>query len=157
MLVWPPTIPTVSTFVMTVIRLLCNSFSVNGTRFNSRVVVYECYDCGITRGDPVAHAVLRCNTSHELRENFWRWILDNMPLDFCGYISQLDDEEFLDVVFGQHTALRQELLDDFRVQSAYFVHRTIELSNLIAFLDKGLILILCKYYLVIFCIVKLFV
>ena len=29
--------------------------------------------------------------SHELRENFWRWILDSMPLDFCGYISQLDD------------------------------------------------------------------
>jgi hypothetical protein len=56
-----------------------------------------------------------------------------MPLDLCGYISQLDGEEFLDVVFGQRTALRQELLDDFRVHSAYFVHRTIELSNLIAF------------------------
>ena len=49
-----------------------------------------------------------------------------MPLDFCGYIGQFDDEEFLDVVFGQHTALRQELLHDFRVHSAYFSHRTIE-------------------------------
>ena len=38
-----------------------------------------------------------------------------MPLDFCGYISQLDDEKFLD-------------------DSAYFLHRTIELSKLIAIL-----------------------
>jgi hypothetical protein len=34
-----------------------------------------------------------------------------------GYQKQ-HQEEFLDVVFGQHTALRQELLDDFRVHSA---------------------------------------
>ena len=59
------------------------------------MVVYEFYDCGVTHRDLVAHAVLRCNASHELRENFWGWLLDNMPLDFCGYDILANNKSFL--------------------------------------------------------------
>ena len=53
------------------------------------------------------HAVLRCKISFDIRENFWKWILDNIPMDFCGYFSQLDDDGFLNInktvimVFGE--------------------------------------------------------
>ena len=56
-----------------------------------------------------------------------------MPMDFCGYLSQLDDDGFLDVVLGQEIELTQEILDEFIVHSAYFLHRTIIVSKLIAF------------------------
>ena len=125
--------PTINIFVTTVLRLLCNSFTVNGLRFNSRVVAYECHDCGTILGNPLVHAVLRCKISFDIRENFWKWILDNMPMDFCGYLSQLDDDGFLDVVLGQEIELTQEMLDEFRLHSAYFVLRTITVSKLIAF------------------------
>ena len=43
-----------------------------------------------------------------------------MPMDFCGHIRQLDDDDILDVLFEQDISLQAELLDKTR-------------SNLIAF------------------------
>ena len=41
--------------------------------------------------------------------------------------------DFLDVLFGQDISLQTELLDEFRIRAAYYVHRSIKVSNLIAF------------------------
>ena len=59
--------------------------------------------------------------------------MDNMPWDFCGYLSQLDDSDFLEVLFGQYISLKPEFFDDFTVHSARFLHESIERSNLISF------------------------
>ena len=37
----------------------------------------------------------------KIRENFCKWVLDKIPLDLCRYLSQMDDDEFFDVGFGQ--------------------------------------------------------
>ena len=125
--------PFIGAFVMTILRLLSNSFLVNGNRMNACSVPYDCYDCAIVGKDLVAHAVLGCNVSCQSRENFWLWTFDNMPMDFCGHIRQLDDDDILDVLLGQDISLQADLLDDFRIDAAYYVHRSIKVSNLIAF------------------------
>ena len=55
--------PFIGTFVATILRLLSNSFLVNRKRINACLAPYDCNDCGIVSGDPVAHAVLACNAS----------------------------------------------------------------------------------------------
>ena len=97
---------------MTILRLLSNSFLVNRNRINACLAPYDCYDCGIVGKELVAHAVLGCNASCQSRENFRVWTFDNMPMDFCGHISQLDDDDILDILFGQDISLEAELLDE---------------------------------------------
>lgn len=123
--------PTTNRCVMTVVRLLCNSFMVNEKRINATSVVHECHGCGNTFGDPVAHIVLTCCWSQEPRENFWEWLMDNMPMEFYSCLVQMDDDELLDVLLGRTITLSPEFLDDFLVHSAYYIHRCVTVSKLI--------------------------
>lgn len=124
--------PTIRTGVVTVVRLLCGSFLVNGMRLNEIVFPYECQDCGIISCDPVKHSILSCKASREPRENFWQWLMDTMPMDFCACLAQMDDNDLLDVLFGCSMSLSPVFSDDLLLHSAYYIHRCVTVSNLIA-------------------------
>ena len=67
----------------------------------------------------VAHdVVLICCSSQEYRENIWEWLMDNMAMEFYSCLVQMDDEELLDVLFGQTLTLGPEFLDEFLVHCA---------------------------------------
>lgn len=113
--------PTLNGPITTVVRLLCNSFMVNGERMNTCLAPGLCHGCNRTYLDPVAHIILNCRRSQDQRARFWDRLLDSMPLEFYSYFLQMDDEDMLDVLFGKITALSNEFVDDFMLRSAYYI------------------------------------
>ena len=65
---------------------------------------------------PLKHALLYCRESEVERNILWDWVMDTLPLTISVELHQLDNDEFIEAIFGDMRGLRNlsNLCDDER-------------------------------------------
>ncbi len=126
--------------VSKIVKILCGSFYVNGTRFIGENKQFFCDSCGKYFINPVKHALLYCSETQQERTKFWEQITDCLPVEFVESINYLDDDSLLYTIFGNMQTLQEyncNQMHSFYTISADLISQTVTLVSYIdLFLDS---------------------
>ncbi len=88
-------------YITDVVRIICGSFTIAGKRVaDPQVYNGNCLRCGIIYRNPIKHALLYCREMEIERTILWDWFLDKLPINVSSTLHLMDDEQFLNTLFG---------------------------------------------------------
>ena len=126
--------------VSLIVKVLCGSFYVNSERFSGQDEVFYCKSCGNYYINPIKHAMLHCCETQLEREEFWQRVSDNLPVEFLVQLNSLDEDVFLNTIFGNTETLQQYWhgnMELFYNAAAEFIAQTVKTTSYIKiFLDN---------------------
>ena len=82
--------------VSTIVKFLYGPFLVGGVRFNGDNKEILCSSCGRNYKNPAMHSMLYCQETVAIRETFYDWLMDCLPIEISA---MLDDDSLLYILF----------------------------------------------------------
>ena len=111
--------------IIDVVRLICVSLTIKNNRLgNDGTLTRICPACDCSFTNPVHHALLFCKETERAREDWWAWIIDNLPISISVVFNNLDDVNFVKALLGDCTFFEDKtnLLNmDFLLESAEYI------------------------------------
>ena len=120
--------------IIDILRLLCGSLTVNKDRFgNPGTLNGICSACQGLYNNAVHHAILYCRKTEEVRESWWSWIQDHLPVTTCMNLHSLDDQNFIRTLLGDYSVLsgcrsNDSFSDDFKLRCAMYISYCVQNS-----------------------------
>ena len=78
-------------------------FTITCSVLIPREVTEVCRNCGIVFTDPLSHITTSCIATLNVRTTFWDYIVDTLSPSCSVFLSGLDNEEFLYILFGSNS------------------------------------------------------